>query len=345
MDSINAQPQHVTIRDVAAHAHVALSSVSHALSGHPDVSEQMRQKVENAARELGYEPNIVAQSLRSGVTRTIGFVVRDISNPMFTMLARACEQELRCNGYSMILVNSEGSVENESKNFELLRRRRVDGIIASVVAENSPYIKKNLTNAKCPIVLLDRQVPGMDVSTILVNHSNGVYDAVTQLISRGHRNIAFITGSTNVYPTRSRLDGIKRAFQDANLELPSDLIVAGGFDKEFALAHSRTILSRDPQITAIIAGGHGALLGITKALKERNLRMGSDISFIALDEFPYLEIFADEISTVYRDPEIIGKEAARLVLEGLQGESPRTAIIDTRFIERQSSQGVLQLGR
>lgn len=326
-----------TIRDVATKAGVALSSVSRALSGHPDVSDEMRKRVEEAASELGYEPNIVAQSLRSGVTRTIGFMIRDISNPLFALLARSCEQELRKNGYSMILVNSEGSVESESRNFALLRRRRVDGIIASLVAENSPFLLKNLSAARCPIVLLDREVKGFEASAVLVNHENGTCEAVSKLISRGHRRIAFITGSSNVYPTRNRLEGIRRAFQEAKIELPSELLAIGGFDEDYALTHSRTLLQRNPPPTAIIAGGLGAFIGIAKALNERNLKMGVDIAFVALDELPYLEVFSNDISIVYRDPEAIGKEAALLVLEGLQGLPPRTSIIETRYVERRSS--------
>lgn len=329
----------VTIRDVASKAGVALSSVSRALSGHPDVSDEMRKRVKEVADELGYEPNLVAQSLRSGVTRTIGFVVRDINNPMFAMLARSCEQELRRNGYSMILVNSDGNIENEYRNFSLLRRRRVDGIIASLVAEDSPYLRKNLTAPRCPIVLLDREVKDVNASAVLVDHASGVKDAVTRLIKMGHREIAFVTGSNNVYPTRNRLKGFTQAFEDANLKIQPDLMAIGGFDSEYALSHARSLLHRDPAPTAILAGGLGALMGISKALKERNLTMGKEIAFVALDELPLLEVFSDAISTVYRDPEAMGREAARLVLEGIEGDSPRVSLIETRYIERSSSKG------
>jgi len=333
--------QRATIRDVAARAGVALSSVSRALSGHPDVSDEMRKRVEEAARALGYEPNLVAQSLRSGVTRTIGFVIRDISSPMFALLARSCEQELRRNGYSMILVNSDGNVDNEARNFALLRRRRVDGIIASLVAEDSPYLRKNLTAARCPIVLLDRQVSGLKVSAVLSNHGAGVYQATKQLLERGHRNIAFITGSSNVYPTRSRLEGIERAFREFKLEVPQDLLAIGGFDSDYALAHARALIHKTPAPTAIVAGGLGAVMGVTKALKESNLEMGKNIAVVALDELPYIEVFSGDISTVYRDPEAIGREAAQLVLEGLAGKAPRESVIDTLFVERGSSAGGL----
>lgn len=331
--------QRVTIREVAAKAEVALSSVSRALSGHPDVSDEMRKRVKEVADELGYEPNLVAQSLRSGVTRTIGFVVRDINNPMFALLARSCENELRRNGYSMILVNSDGNIENENRNFSLLRRRRVDGIIASLVSEDSPYLRKNLDSLRSPIVLLDREVKGINASAVLADHAAGVHEAVTHLIKAGHREIAFVTGSNNVYPTRNRLQGFTKAFQDAKLAMQPDLMAIGGFDAEYALSHARILLHRNPAPTAILAGGHGALMGISRALKEKKITMGKEIAFIALDQLPYLEVFSDNISTVYRDTEAIGREAARLVLEGIEGEKPRVSLIESKFIERASSQG------
>ena len=331
--------QRVTIREVAAKAEVALSSVSRALSGHPDVSDEMRKRVKEVADELGYEPNLVAQSLRSGVTRTIGFVVRDINNPMFALRARSCENELRRNGYSMILVNSDGNIENENRNFSLLRRRRVDGIIASLVSEDSPYLRKNLDSLRSPIVLLDREVKGINDSAVLADHAAGVHEAVTHLIKAGHREIAFVTGSNNVYPTRNRLQGFTKAFEDAKLAMQPDLMAIGGFDAEYALSHARILLHRNPAPTAILAGGHGALMGISRALKEKKITMGKEIAFIALDQLPYLEVFSDNISTVYRDTEAIGREAARLVLEGIEGEKPRVSLIESKFIERASSQG------
>jgi len=333
--------QRVTIREVAAKADVALSSVSRALSGHPDVSDEMRKRVKDVADELGYEPNLVAQSLRSGVTRTIGFVVRDINNPMFALLARSCEHELRRNGYSMILVNSDGNIENENRNFSLLRRRRVDGIIASLVSEDSPYLRKNLAGPRCPIVLLDREVKGVNASAVLADHAAGVHEAVTHLLKAGHREIAFVTGSNNVYPTRNRLEGFTKAFEDANIKMKPDLMAIGGFDADYALSHARILLHRNPAPTAILAGGHGALMGISRALKENNLTMGKEIAFIALDQLPYLEVFSDNISTVYRDTEAIGREAAILILEGIEGEKPRVSVIESEFIERASSQGGL----
>jgi LacI family transcriptional regulator len=187
--------------------------------------------------------------------------------------------------------------------------------------------------------LLDREVKGVNASAVLADHATGVHQAVTQLIKAGHREIAFVTGSNNVYPTRNRLQGFTKAFEDANLKVQPDLMAIGGFDADYALSHARILLHRNPAPTAILAGGHGALMGISRALKEKNLTMGKEIAFIALDQLPYLEVFSDNISTVYRDTEAIGREAAILILEGIEGEKPRVSVIETEFIERASSQG------
>ena len=331
----------VTIRHVAARAGVALSSVSRTLSGHPDVSPAMRAKVEEAVQALGYEPDFLAQSLRSGTTRNIGFIIRDIANPLFALVARACEQELRRNGYSMILMNSDGSVETESKNLMLLRRRRVDGVIASLVAEDSPYIKKTILSLRRPLVLLDRDMKDLQASAVITDHYTGVYEATKHLLAKGHRRIAFVTGAENVYTTRDRLRGFKSAFADAREAFPEKWMALGGFDPEYALVHTRNFLSRNPRPTAIIAGGIGSTAGSLRALNELEIEIGKDIAFIALDEWPLFDIFRPKISSVSRDAQAIGFEAAHLLLEMLNGKMPSESVIETKFTARASSEGGL----
>lgn len=333
--------EQVTIRHVAARAGVALSSVSRTLTGHPDVSPAMRLRVEEAVHALGYEPDLLAQSLRSGTTRIIGFIIRDIANPLFALVARACEQELRRNGYSMILMNSDGNVETESKNLLLLRRRRVDGVIASLVAEDSPYIKKTILSLRRPLVLLDREMKDLNASAVITDHYTGVYEATTYLINKGHKEIAFITGSENVYTTRDRIRGFRAAFKDAKQPFPEKWVSLGSFDAEYALIHTRNFLSKSPRPTALITGGIGSTAGALRALNELGIQIGKDIAFVAIDEWPLFDVFQPPISSVYRDANAIGGEAAHLMLEMLDGKGPSQSVIETKFIVRSSSDGGL----
>lgn len=333
----------VTIHDVAARAGVAISSISRVLSGHPDVSERMRVKVLKAADDLGYEPDFFAQSLRSGATKTIGFIIRDISNPFFGVIAQCCEQELRKAGYSMLLMNSDGDVATENTNIAQLRRRKIDGLIASLVSEDVPELKGSLEKLNAPVVLLDRELAGFNSSAILTNHHQGIEDATADLISRGHARIAFISGSTRVYTTRDRLRGFKSAFKKAGVGYPIDLVSLGKFDAEFGESETKRLFTLRDRPTALISGGIGSTAGAMRGLKKLGLVPGKDLAFIAIDEWPMFDVFGQQYSSVYRDAAMIGREAAAALLEMMNGGSSRTIIVETAYIVRESSGGGLKV--
>ena len=333
--------QPANIHDVAARAGVAISSISLVLSGHPDVSDRMRIKVEAAAAELGYEPDFNAQSLRNGATKTIGFIVRDISNPFFGVVAQKIEQELRKAGYSMLVMNSDGDAEIEAANIKLLRRRKVDGLIASLVADDAPKLKAALSELKAPVVLIDREVKGLNASAIIGNHHQGVQDAVAHLLQLGHRRIAFVSGSTRVFITRDRLQGFKDAFNNAGIKIPSDLISLGTFDAEFGETETLRLFNFRNPPTALLAGGIGTTAGVMRAWEKLGIKPGKDIGFVAIDEWPLFDVFGGQFSSVYRDPAEIGRSSAEIILQSLMGKNPQLHFVETTYIPRESSAGGL----
>ena len=333
--------QPANIHDVAARAGVAISSISRVLSGHPDVSDRMRIKVEAAAAELGYEPDFNAQSLRNGATKTIGFIVRDISNPFFGVVAQKIEQELRKAGYSMLVMNSDGDAEIEAANIKLLRRRKVDGLIASLVADDAPKLKAALSELKAPVVLIDREVKGLNASAIIGNHHQGVQDAVAHLLQLGHRRIAFVSGSTRVFITRDRLQGFKDAFNNACIKIPSDLISLGTFDAEFGETETLRLFNFRNPPTALLAGGIGTTAGVMRAWEKLGIKPGKDIGFVAIDEWPLFDVFGGQFSSVYRDPAEIGRSSAEIILQSLMGKNPQLHFVETTYIPRESSAGGL----
>lgn len=329
------------IHDVAARAGVAISSISRVLTGHPDVSDQMRAKVEKAAAELGYEPDFTAQSLRSGATKTIGFIVRDISNPFFGVVVQRCEQELRKAGYSMLLMNSDGDTHTESANIKLLRRRKIDGLIASLVTEDAPELKSALMDLKAPVVLIDREVSGLNASAIFGNHHQGVQDATAHLLKLGHRRIAFISGSAQVFITRDRLRGFKDAFTAEGIKVPLDLISLGTFDAEFGESETLRLFNLKNPPTALLAGGIGSTAGAMHAWKALGIKAGIDVGFVAIDEWPLFDVFGQQFSSVHRDPSVIGRASARILLQSLKGGEPQDFLVETQYIPRESSNGGL----
>lgn len=320
-----------TIRDVAARAGVALSSVSRALSGHPDVSTTMRARVETAARELGYEPDLLAQSLRRGSTRTIGFAMRDISNQLFANVAKHCEQELRRAGYTMILTNSDGDPLTEAANLHVLRRRRIDGLIVSLVSETSESTIASLRSMDTPIVLLDRDIEGVEVSRVLCDHYSGVTEAMNALIAAGHRTIAIVTAEDEVRTSRERLRAYSEALASAGLSHDDVLIVRSHLDEVSVERALSPLLTRPEPPTAVLAVGIPATVATLRAAKAAGRIPAVDIAIIAFDEWPFLEDFTDSIAVISRDPAVMGREAARLMLQQLERGKPSTASVPVRF--------------
>lgn len=329
-----AEPGSVTIYDVAMRARVASSSVSRVLSGHPDVSEKMRARVEQAAAELGYEPDLLAQSLRSGHTRTVGFVLRDISNPLFANIARRCEQELRRAGYSMIIMSSDGDGAVEAQNLQMVRRRRLDGVIVSLVSESAAPTVSVLRDLKMPVVLLDREVEELAAGAVLSDHFSGVRTATEALLASGHRRIALVTGEPDVRSTRERVRAMREAHTAFGLRLDEDLLRRGRFDADYAKPETTRLLTRRDPPTAILAGGVGPTIGAVRAVRQLRLRLGEDVVIVALDEWPAFDVLAPVMPSVTRDSDEMGTASARLLLDMLDGGDPRVEMIDTTYVSR-----------
>ncbi|HKV68436.1 MAG TPA: LacI family DNA-binding transcriptional regulator, partial [Gaiellales bacterium] len=172
----------LSLREVADRAGVAMSSVSRVLSGHPDVSEAMRARVMAVVDELGYEPNMLAASLRRGSTMTVAAVVRDVSSPFYAAMALAAEGAVREAGYAMLVTSSQGSPELDAAQVSQFRRRKVDGLLLSVADESDPATIAEVGRLQAPVVLVDCELAGVTgTSAVLCDHAAGIERVVEQL--------------------------------------------------------------------------------------------------------------------------------------------------------------------
>lgn len=327
------------MKEVAEHAGVALSSVSRVLNDHPDVSEKMRRQVLDAIAEVGYEPNLLASSLRRGSTMTIGFIATDISNPLFAEIALGAERTLDEAGYSMVLTNSEGSGERDEEMIRLLRWRRTDGLMIAVSDERRAGTLAELTRLEEPVVLIDREVRGLEGPSIVTSdHARGMRAAVDHLIELGHTRIALVSGSRSLRPPRERLRGFRRAFRSHGMEPPEDLLKIGSFSAAFGEEATLELFGGDGPPTAVVAAGNLLLTGVLRALRELGLAVGTDVSLISCDDVPLTELHSPPITVIDRDAHRIGELAAELLLERLvDGAPPRTAQVPTSLIVRDST--------
>jgi LacI family transcriptional regulator len=333
---VEREPKSSTgIREVAKLAGVARSSVSRVFSDQPNVSDRMRQKVLKAAAEVGYEPDLLASSLRKGSTKTVGLLLRDISNPLFALVAHACEMRLREAGYAMLIANSGGTLEGEEVGLNLLRRRRVDGVIVSLDSEVAASTLSELSAFTVPVVLIDREVKGIPhLGAVLCDHFTGIDAAVGDILRHGHRRIALITGELDVRSTRERLRGYRHAHKDFSIPVDEDLLSFGSFDSDFAHTEMLRLLSGKHPPTAVITGGIGSSAGAFQAFSELGVRPGVDISMVVLDEWPLFDLAIPSISSVSRNPSTIGSSCAHMLLEMLRGSRPKRVLLETNYTAR-----------
>ena len=324
------------MREVAERAGVAMSSVSRVLSGHPDVSPAMNEKVMRAVEELDYQPDILAQSLRRRETLSVGIVVGDISNPLIAELATGVESTLHTNGYSMLLTNSLGNPLLEAAHIALLAQRRVDGLVISVLDEAHPASLGRLRELEIPIVVLDRNLPAdIPVSRVLSDHRSGMKAAGLHLLGLGHRRIGLIAGAA-VRPALERRSGLEEAFASYGLA-PTYTADEGVFSVEHGAAAMRRLLDRPEPPTAIIAGGNQLMLGALQVVSDRGLTLGRDLSFVGCDDVAITDLFQPPVAVVRRDNYAMGRTAAELLLERLRdGAPPSDVVLPTEFVARPS---------
>jgi LacI family transcriptional regulator len=314
---------------------VAISSVSRVFNNHPDVSPQMRQRVLAAAELLGYQPDLIAKSLRSGLTSSAGFVVRDISNPLFADIAKGAEGVLRRSGYSMVLTNSEGNPDLDARYISLFRQRRIDALILALASETYPATLEALKYFPGPLVFVDREVAALPASAVLCDHYSGVCNAVTHILDLGHRRVGLVAGPTTIRVTRERLRGYLDAHHSRDVPIRDDLIQLGTYTKDYGYQQTLALLDSPGAPTALLAAGVQLAFGVMLALHERGLKVGRDIAFVTCDETDLMRVFDPPISAVTRDATMIGEKAAGLLLDMLvKSAPPRVEMIRTQYIAR-----------
>ena len=319
----------VGIQQVAERAGVAPSSVSRVLSGHPNVSAVMRNRVVDAVAALGYEPDLLAQSLRRGATMTVGFVVGNIANPLLAEVALGAETGLRAAGYSMLLANSMDDPELDCAHVRLFARRRVDGLLLSVSDESSIATAEALDKASFPLVHVDRELRlAGAVSAVLADHSAGIADAARHLAALGHRGIALVNGPPTVRPARERAATLRRVCRQLGLGCT---VRSGPFTTGHGERATAALLAGPGAPTAIIAGGNQILVGVLRALRSARCQVPRDVSLITCDEVPLSEFLVPPLATIERNPYDMGAVAAKLMLELLGGDAPRTETVATSF--------------
>ncbi len=329
-----------TIRDVAKLAGVAPITVSRAINNSDYVSIGTRVRVEKAIDELGYIPNELGVSLRSKQTMTLAVVITDITNPFWTTVTRGIEDVAQANNYSTILCNTDESEDKQEQYLQMLLRRRIDGILL-VPASNNPAPIKLIKKQNVPVVLMDRQVPDVDVDVVRSDTEEGAYLITTHLLSLGHQEIAMLAGPQSVSTSVDRVNGYRRALRDAGLPKSAENIFLGEFTQETGYTMAELMLVKDSsRITALVAANNFIAIGAMQLLSEKKVRVPEDVAIVTVDDLPPALTITPFFTVATQSALEMGKQATQLLLDRVSGKTDipcQEIILPVEMIIRASS--------
>lgn len=326
------------IRDVARHAGVSIATVSAALNESASVSEETRRRVLAAVEAVGYAPNAIAQSLRRGMSRLIGVVVTDLSNPFCSTLVRTIERHAIAAGYSIIICMTDDDERRELKVLDQLRMQRVAGIVLTPVGRGATYLRHLESASLPPLVTVDQMAPGLARDYVGVDNRAATRMLVTYLLRLGHRRIAMICGRQGMWTADERLAAFRDTLAEAGFPADPELCVPGNYDGDIAYRATMPLLNRRDPPTAIIGANNVMALGALQAVLDLGFRCPADVSIAGIDDVPWGGLVRPRVTSVVQPVEEIAAVAATWLLEriaaGKDGQRivPRTRTFQPRLV-------------
>jgi LacI family transcriptional regulator len=309
----------ITQQDVAERAGVSTTTVSHVINGTRFVSEELRQRVYLAMEALDYQPNVVARNLRRQRTHNIAVIVPDIAYPFLAEVARGIEDGGFHLGYKAILCASHEDPDKERSCFDLALTRQVDGIILVAAGEDSEPILVSLDRG-IPVVVCNRELPGADVDTVVVDNETCGVRAATHLISLGHWRIGCIAGPAGLAIGEERTEGYRRALRDAGMPLQEELVTRGDFRNRGGFDAMNQLLDLDQPPTAVFACNDLMAMGAICAASKRRLQIPEDVAIIGCDDIA-LAAFTNPSLTTIRLPKYeMGSAAVEMLVARVEKE-------------------------
>jgi LacI family transcriptional regulator len=325
----------VTLQMVADAAGVSPSTVSRILNGTAVVSALKKRAVDTAVSELNFVPNPVARGLAGGRTLSIGVITQSIDSPFYGVALRGIEMELSSAGYSSLFVSGRWDAAEEARCIDVLRGRRVDGII--VLTGRLSDAKLRSCAKLLPMVVTGRALKAPNLASLNFDNFEGGRLATQYLISLGHRRIAFIAGDPNHPDATERLRGYKVALKDARIAFNPALVAEGLFHEESGLLAVEQLLEKGEHFTGIVSANDQMAMGACLALHRRKLRVPDDVSIIGFDNLLTSRYCLPPLSTIHHPSFELGQLSARAMLGLLGGNPVKLQVPPPQVIVREST--------
>ncbi|MCR5746985.1 MAG: LacI family transcriptional regulator [Lachnospiraceae bacterium] len=312
-----------TIKDIKKETGLALSTISKYLNG-GNVRPENKRKIDEAVKKLDYHPNEMARGLITRKTRTIGFVLYDVSGRFGGVLIRYVGAFLRQHGYSMIICDSSNDKELETQNIKFLVEKKVDGILLLPVAQDDAFLEP-AKKAGIPVITIDRSISGAHYDCVTIDNVSAAKYAVDYLIERGHKKIAAIY--SDGYTGKLRRDGYRKAMKEAQIKIPKQYeyhetlySVSLGYNgmKKFLE------LSVEERPTAVFMSNYEIALGAVTAINEAGITCPDELSLVSFDELTLTFVMKPKMTVMEQPMESIASEAVRIMMSRLGKEKQST---------------------
>jgi len=341
------RPDKITITDVARHAGVSTATAGRVLGGYGYTSTEVRDRVRASAEAMGYRPNLLARSLITGRTKTIGVVAGDIQSPFYASMLRGISDIARTEGFGVIVTNTDERSDREVEAVQLLLEKQVDGlIVAPSDLLKSPHLHAAIEGG-CPVVQVDRIVAGLPADSVTVDNRGAARDAVAHLIAAGHRRIgivaelerstyggvaAFVRAveaqtieATSLFPSWQRLYGYLDAHRGAGLAIdPAFIARVGEYSVAAGKAETLKLLEPRQRVSALFTADGLMSAAAMDAITTREMAIPTDVSLVCFDDLDWMRFAKPGISAVVQPLLELGEAAASTVLSRIQGDTSAT---------------------
>ena len=328
-----------TMKDIAKLAGVSTSTVSHVINKTRFVSEEISERVNNAAKELNYyAPSALARSLKVNRTKTIGMLVTTSTNPFFGEVVKGVERSCYQKGYSLILCNTEGDNERMRESINTLLQKRVDGLILMCSSLEGERIDVFERYPDIPVVVMDWGPMLFTSDKIQDNSLRGGYLAAKYLIDCGHKEVGCITGPLIKHQAQMRYEGYKRAMLEAELEFNANWIVESDFECEGGYQALKKMVERGPLPSSIFVSNDMMAMGVINAANELGIQIPEQLSIIGYDDIHIAKFMSPSLTTIHQPKYRLGQAAVETLLRKLDEKSDEAQVVqlEPTLVERKS---------
>jgi len=318
-----------TIKDIANQTGLGLATISKYLNG-GNVLPKNRDAIENAISELNYLPNSFARGLKTKRSKVIGVVLPEINNAVLMQILAEMEYTLKLKEYAIFVSDCHNDKNKEIEAVNFLLSKSVDGIISMPLSRSGRHLQSALAQ-NIPVLLIDRAIPALSskVDSITIDNEAISYEAVMgQIIAKGHRRIGIVTGPEDTYTADGRLQGYLNALKDGGLDADPSLIWRCDYTVEGGLAGYKSLISKNPDMTAIFATNHYTTMGVLMAINEEKKKIPDDISILGFDAMDWLQIVNPPLTIIKQPMQEMGRLAAEILMRRLLNgnELPKQSI-------------------